>query len=404
MSDRLDALLERALAGHPLPADVTAEERLELERLLAAADVARASVTAIEAELEAARPAARARFERFLEAETRPRPAPSIARRRWEGWFGMPRLAGAAGLAAVLILVAAGALFLSRGAFDGPESALAAVLEPQSYAEVQGVVTAIEGEGANRVLRVQSALGEVDVAFDQETSVVAAGEAVEASAIVPGAEVLVGGVVTPERSITARTLAIHAARAEVPESIRARELPAGRGPVEGVVIVFQLLPSGERARVVIRGEQGTFVATVGPRAVRELLSVEGGPLGASIELRPDAPGTGLFLLRLLRATADPSAPGATPQATPATRDGLVRISGTILERRATVLRVRTPAGRIATVVITRHTRVLLGESGLTLTDFRAGETIIGHTVVVSGGIAEGGRINADVLLIGPKPE
>jgi len=83
--------------------------------------------------------------------------------------------------------------------------------------------------------------------------------------------------------------------------------------------------------------------------------------------------------------------------------GMVRVSGTLLAREGLVLTLATDRGT-ATVPLRPDTRVLVGESGITLREWAAGATGIGHTMTVSGGIdARSGVVVADVVVVGPKP-
>jgi hypothetical protein len=57
------------------------------------------------------------------------------------------------------------------------------------------------------------------------------------------------------------------------------------------------------------------------------------------------------------------------------------------------------------VVIRPETRILLGESDLTLEAIRNGERAIGHTVSIQGGrVPDSRRIVADVIAVGPRVE
>jgi hypothetical protein len=55
------------------------------------------------------------------------------------------------------------------------------------------------------------------------------------------------------------------------------------------------------------------------------------------------------------------------------------------------------------VIIRPGTRILPGDSGLTRDSIANGDTIIGHTIAVMGGLETGTRrLIADVIVLGPK--
>jgi hypothetical protein len=55
------------------------------------------------------------------------------------------------------------------------------------------------------------------------------------------------------------------------------------------------------------------------------------------------------------------------------------------------------------VVVRPDTRILLGESELTLEAIRDGERAIGHTISIQGGrVPDSRRLIADVIAVGPK--
>ena len=67
-----------------------------------------------------------------------------------------------------------------------------------------------------------------------------------------------------------------------------------------------------------------------------------------------------------------------------------------------MLTVQSARGPVQ-VLLNTDTRILLGESGLTLAAIRTGEKAVGHTIQVQGGLDRGtGRMVADVLVVGPK--
>ena len=101
----------------------------------------------------------------------------------------------------------------------------------------------------------------------------------------------------------------------------------------------------------------------------------------------------------------PAGAGTVTRPDAATTPGnpsLVKVNGVVLSRDGNVFVVQTRTGPLA-IVVTAETRIFLGESGLTVLAVRNGDSAIGHTVQVQGGLETGtGRVRADTVVVGAK--
>jgi hypothetical protein len=420
-NDRLDDLLDAALDTGAVPPEANAAQRAELELLLANARVLTAAAARAQSEAAAAMPVARARFERFLDTQQRTAtpispPAAPAKRRAFLGGVFAAHRALSLGAAAVLVVGVVLAAVGSQMFFGGAETA--AALVPGDFAQVSGVVTSVSGESDTRTVHVATDVGDLDIAVDADTSVVDDQAATDASAITPGTRVVVAGTVLDKRKIAARTLALSAGLVSArPAAVTLKELKALRSGLSGSVVSISLAPNGVRARVVIETASGErYLVIVNAKSAERLLALQRS-LGARV--RVTAMAAGLFTLEVdqpasppdatpaagdtpARATPTSAATSVASTLTPVAAPTLPAVQGVITARVANVLTVQT-AGDAVQVVITADTRILFSESGLTLAAIRTGETVIGHSVQVQGGLERrNGRLVADTIVVGPK--
>lgn len=438
-SERIDRLLDEALATGAVPSGATPEERAEVEQLLRAAGVLRISRAQAEQESGGSMPVARARFERFMASAASPAP-PRRRGRIGAGLFGWlfvaHRAMGTAATAAALAIVATVALFVSQNAFDGVETATAQVLTPGDYVQVGGVVAGATGAGEQRTVKVSSEFGDVEVALSSITSVVDDDAARDPSSIKKGDTVLVSGLVQKDRTIAAQTLAVSAETAPPPPKPQIRELKNFRPGIVGRVVLVSLGEDGQKARAVldVRGE--LLLVRISERSLRVLLQGGSSPLGIIVAVGQD-PGLppGVFTLALADAPGStrPSptpegkatvtrSPGATPggepsparspaaatstqasageSATPAPPLKFTGFKAIVLGRQGNILQVESAKG-VVKVVVRLETRLVIAGSGLAREALTSTEAIVGHEVTISGSLVEG-RVVADLIVFGPK--
>ena len=383
--ERMDDLLDRALESGIIPEDATAGERAELERMLAAADTLRAERAAIDAEAAAAKPIARARFQRAI-GDVAPQTARPTPKRRGRFAFGFGAIA-----AAVAVFVVA---VIAVQPFGGTQTASA--LSIDDYVQVPGVVTATS-ESAVTVSSPE--FGDIEVLVSDLTSVVDGETTSELENVQQGETVLISGLVRRAEinkvQIDARTLALAVRKPVAPGRADINELKEFREGVVGTITVLVVSPDGTTARVLLETEAGRRVlVNASPESVERLLEVDGSPVGLEVRVeRGDGLPDGVFNV----------VPG-DEQVIEEPGTGLVTVGGVIVGRRANVYQVRTQRG-IVRAVLRPSSRILLGRSGLTLEGIRDGDTAIGHAVRVTGGLEPGtNRLIVDIAVVGPKVE
>jgi hypothetical protein len=417
--ERIDALVDKALAAGSIPAGATPAERAEVETLLETMAVLGTARDAAEREAAASMPLAQARFQRHIAREQsaaalpqrtgrRARAARSLLRARGMAWVGSAAAVGAIVVAAVL---------LWRITLSEPTSAYAQVVEPGDYVQVEGVVL----ETSDGALSLKSALGDVDVELHDSTTVVDADTAQEVSTLEPGDRVLVSGIAGRGRKLVAQTLAVGGDSGEpAPRVITFKQLERLRPNLEGQVITYTISSDGTRGAVLIdAGDGERFLVHVDGASAAQLLARASTALGQRVRVVEESGITsGTFTLELpvLPPTDPTTIPGdQRPGAgTDRARPGLASVKGVvtnvevraatnsdrILEGLVTVQTLRGPVQ----VVVRLTTRILPGESGLTPGAGLRGEAT-GHTISVSGGIdTETGQVVADVIVMGPKLE
>ncbi|MEO6397800.1 MAG: hypothetical protein ABIP13_04985 [Tepidiformaceae bacterium] len=397
-TDRHDELLQRSLASGAVPADTTASERAELEPLLAVASAATRLRPAVQAESQAALPTARARFQRYVAAESAAAvlpgsvpPGPRFLGRVFAAnrALTMAVSVGVIGLFALLAVVAS-------QSFGGVETAAAQVLDESDYAQIQGVITATTGEGATRTATLSSDFGDLQLALGELPGITNADQVLDTSTLKAGDSVTVAGTVTKKdntTSVAARSVAVgksNANPAAKPRLIQLRELRKG---LEGRVTVFAVAKDGKAARVVLdtgNGEQ--FIVPVAAGSLAELLSANEALVGRRVTVSHEVGSPkGEFTLTAVPLSTAPVG----------SRLGLSGVAGVILSREGNFLRVQTERGP-AQVLLTAQTRIVIGPGAdLSVERIRTGNAAVGHAVVIQGGVDRTtGRLTADVVWVG----
>ena len=400
IADRLDLLLERALAEGAIPVDASAAERAELERLLAASDTLLAARASIQAEVEIALPVARARFERFLAAEA-PRSAGAASpplhwRRRLAAWLGggflgVPRFAAVAGPVAAVMLFAV--ILAIRGSFGAVETAVA--LESGDYVQFEGTVAGVRPAGEDLEVDVRSGAGRFLVLIPPAAVLKdAGGEELPATNLKAGAVVLVDGLVEAGK-VHATTMVLGEHRPAAPAKLtRLAEL---RGTVSGTVLLVRLAKSGTRGEVVVLTDDGQrVIVPVSGGSVEDLLHRFATALGERIEVRSVSGG----VFRLETAGGGDGQQAPTPRAG---RPALIASRGLVMSLSGERLQIRT-LDSVVDVAITSQTRFLAERSGLAPAEVRDGRAVLGHTVAVTGHRdPRAGILIADLVIVGPRP-
>ena len=414
-TSRFDALLAQALATGTIPAEATAAERGELEPLLrTGAILEQAGATAAE-EASTAMPIARARFERFLAAQAETAAAPAVATFPPRlGFFG--RLIHAnrglllAGGAVAIGLLAVVAVLGSQSFLTGTDTADAQVLTPDDFVQVQGVVSSVSLSNGVRTVTLQSEFGNVSIVLSDQTSIVEDQADAAPNLIAAGDRVLVGGIVGTDRSISAQTIAVTAMQTAPPKQSKAQQLKKLLPNLAGRVVLLAVANDGQSAHVLIEAANGKrYNIDVDAATAARLLTASSTVLGTNVSVNEGAtPNDSIFGLTLSGPAATTPVAGSTPSTSAAgcplvaaARDGFAGVCGVIVARDSNVLSVVDSSGQVHRVVIRATTRILLGESGLTVKSIRQGDTVIGHTIVVSGGLdGPNGRIVADLVVVG----
>jgi hypothetical protein len=409
--DRLDTLLDETLATGSIPEGVSPDERARLEELLASVSTLRRGAEAVRAEAEAAMPTARARFQRHLAAQGRPVPPaarPTASPRA--GFFGavIGSVFGSVGAlrlsasVAAVGLVALAAILLARP-FAGVDTASA--LSVDDYVQVQGVVT----DGGGDFVTVQSSeFGALRVALSENTSIVDSETVRDRSGLRPGDAVLVSGVVRDARKkdirIEANTLALAAGEpGAIPTPTPLKELRRLDGGLEGTITVLALAPDGRGARILVDAGGGhQLIVNVDRASAENFVADSTNVLGSRVRvIRDDALPGGVFRFEAMHGPGHTPPPASGDGMEPV-RPGLVHIQGVLTARDGDRATVQTGRGPV-TVLLRPQTRILVGQSGLTLEAVRSGERAIGHEITVRGGFDRDRQaVIADVVVIGPQ--
>jgi hypothetical protein len=392
VTDRIDDLLERALADGAIPADATDDERAEVERLRANAVQLTASRASLNAEADASMPTARARFERFVAAQQvhgRSRQAPRAARRAgFFGWFagGLRTYAAATAVLAVVVLAA----LLAPVVFDGAETASAQVLVPGDYVEFE----AVAGDSVDGALGVSADFGEVQVVVDDQTHVVdATGNA--PAQIGPGRHVVIAGVVGDDLRVRARTVAIADSQVERPDQKRPRPLEELRDQLIGRVVAVAFGADG-RPRIVLAAPNDSLVINVQPESLEAFLNAVDAPVGSAVRvIRLDGVPRGVFGVEL----AGDIAP-ATPDPGQPERPRILTFAGVVTGRTGAIVTIETELRGPVQVRVTLDTQFRIGDPSVLAEEVR-GERVIGRFVTVQAVPdlqSQGGLVAVTVLV------
>ncbi len=411
-TDRLDALLDETLATGSIPEGATPDERARLDELLASVSTLRRGAEAVRAEADAAMPVARARFQRHLAAGNRPAPpATPPAARTHAGFFGgfLGGVFGSVGAlrlsasVAAVGLVALAAILLARP-FAGVETASA--LSVDDYVQVQGVVAEAGGD----FVTVQSSeFGTLRVGLSDTTSIVDSETVRDRSDLRPGDAVLVSGVVRDARKkdirIEANTLALAAAGepGALPTPTPLKELRTLDDRLEGTITVLALAPDGRGARILIDAGRGhQLIVNVDRASAESFVADSTNALGSRVRIvRDDSLPRGQFRFEALHGPDGGPPPGGG-HGMGGMRPELVHIQGVLTARDGDRATVETDRGPV-TVLVRPQTRILVGQSGLTLDAVRNGERAIGHEITVRGGLDRAREaVIADVVVLGPR--
>jgi len=404
-TNRIDQLLEDALATGVLPVSASPAERAEVELLLATVGSARVLSATVDAESQQAMPTARARFQRHVASETAavaPATRSPIAAGPQRGFLGRMfvahrALAVASSAAAVGIVALVAVVALQS--LDGVQTASAQVLNENDYAQLQGVITATSGEGAARTATLSSDFGDLQIALGDLSSVTNADQPVDASTLKTGDAVTVAGTVAKNdktTTIAARTLEVVKGSDKPvakPKLTPLRDLPPG---FEGRITALAVAKDGKSARALINGGSGEqFVVIIDAKSLGSLLDDSGAAVGRRVRVTQE-PGSARGEFSLVSVVP----PG---QPTALSRPRLAGVAGVVLGRQGNVFRVQTDRGP-AQVVLTAETRIAIGpEAGLTVERVRGSNSVVGHAVIIQGGVDRAtGRLTADVIWVGAK--
>lgn len=401
MSDRIDELLALALEGAQLPADVTDAERQELEQLLESRTLMRRAAAGLEEELNAAMPVARARFQRFLDAETRPAPVqPREAAEQghrllpWGPAFALPRVALISAPVLVLAAVALVAVVVLNNAFGDVEVALA----EGDYFQAEGVVREARPADGGLEVVVETGAGRFSVDVAADARIQRDGVDADSSALMPGTVVVVDGLVGQGRRVKASNVLIGSHTPPLPQPLS--RPPDDCGPLEGAIVLFRLAANGDVGEVVLKGPGGgPFVVPVDGVSVEGLLRRFPTALGQRIVLTP-IPDTRLF--RIDFPASDQGSPSDLEPPSPAAGRPALTIRGVVLEGAREGVLLATRDGRIK-VGTGPGTRLLANSSGLGGDELRDRASLVGHVVVVVGHpVGQDGQFVAAVVIVGPK--
>ena len=304
-------------------------------------------------------------------------------------------------------LIAVIALFASQSLFSGTETADAQVLVPDDFVQVQGVAGSVSVVDGVRTVTLQSEFGNVDVLLSADTSIVQDQANAASTAIKPGDSLLVGGVVAAGGAVSAQTVAVTAAQTAPPKQSKALQLKKLLPNLGGRIVLLAIANDAKSAHVLIETANGKrYNVNVDAATAARLLTSSANALGASVSVNDGAsPNDDVFGLTVdSSGGTTPSLANGCPLLSTA-HPGFAGVCGVIVGRKGNVLSVMDNSRTLHEVAIRPATRILLGESGLTAKSIRQGDSVIGHTIVVSGGLdASGNRIVADLVVVGKKFE
>ncbi len=382
--DRLDRLLEETLLTGEFPEGLTAAEHQELQRLIASASLLQPAGRAASSEAEATLPAASLRFRRHMTAA--PRPEGRAPAR----WFAGHRTGLAVFGTAAAALVFGLALFAGYQWTTG-DVETAAAIAPGDFVQLQGTIESAQNSPAGQSLRVNTALGQLDVNISPAATV-SEGEAPRAaSTLRPGEGLVLSGHVGKGRKIEAQSVAV--SKIDRPPDVPITRLHEARESFTARVLSVALTEDGALARgVVVSGAGDRFLVHVDAAAAARLFESASTLPGTSVQVQ-QAPGAkrGVFELRILNGTEP--AP---------VRPSLGEVRGTVVSRHLNELTVNTRKGPVR-VQIHRGTRFSITSGALDRpVDDVSSVPLAGHTVTISGGPGPGGVFIADLVVVGAK--
>lgn len=392
-TDRLDELLDLELMGDDLPDDLTSDEREELDTLLQARLTLESSKESVEAELNAALPVAKARFERFLSVEQQPASVNRGEKQR--GWFGralaIPRFAAIGAPALALGAIAVLALFLLNSSFRDVDVAVA--LSEGDYVQFEGTIGKATTVGDRVELTLDSGAGSFQVTVAGNTRILRDGFVSSMSALTPGAVVVVDGVVGGEQKVVAGNVLF--GTHVPPEPARLQQYDGQREPIRGGIVLFRLPQDGLVGELVLQvGPGRRVVIPVDGHSLESLLRRFSTALGETVVVTP-IPGSPLFRIEV------PGNGVLLEPPTPADgRPALVTLRGVVLEFGPDGAVLVTQNGR-ENVIVTPETKILGQDSGLTPLQLGDRNSIVGHGAAVVGFHDEvAGGFVADLVIIG----
>jgi len=399
--ERLDELLEFALRTGALPDDATDDERAELEPLLGAANTIDESAASLATEAAATMPIARARFERFIAAESAPVPAREVAPQASRGWigrvFGSMRPLAATGVAAAVVVLVVVAFVGGDLIGSGTSTALALEVDPGDYLQVEGVVTEVtEGEDGPRI-RLETEAGFIELDLSVDTSVLHDARAMGIRDVRVGQRLSVAGLVNEQRRVRAAVLSVRAEDGDAPQKVQVDEAKNLGDSFVGDIVAVRFDKTQRSGTVLVRLPDGKVTKFVLEGAqLAGFISGQGFGPGASVRLTHT--GDGFVIAPIERA-------GDRCELPPGTLDrlGQETICGILLAQEGLNLTLRTIDGVIELKLV-RDAHIQVSEaSGVTLQEVLEQGGAIGHGILVTGH-KRGDVFIVGIVIVGPVVE
>jgi len=380
--DPRDELLRRELED---AANGDESDVVRIDDMVEAARALRASAELTRLEASAAQGAARARFQQQLRSQ----PPATMKPRRWQSPMRPVRRAWFAvgSVAAVLAIIVLAAVLLPSLS-GNVETAAAQVLVPGDVVQVEGVVREVPGEGGGDVV-VASDFGDVPLRLDGDSVFIDGDSEAGGVELKAGDQVVVSGLVEPDRRLRASAISISARQQQPPTRRPLERIERIEEVLDARVVAVAMTGDGETVRVVLAAGDRRLLTVVPAVTVLGLFD-GGGALGRGVRFSPPAEGAEqAFDVELSPSERAPS--------------GIVGVRGVIGAAGDHILTVATLDGRVR-VRITARTRIGFGISGLDAESFDGGRGAVGHTIGANGRVdRETGEVVADVVLIGRPP-
>ncbi|HJP41527.1 MAG TPA: hypothetical protein QGF35_07455 [Dehalococcoidia bacterium] len=398
--DRLDHLLDEALATGDVPSDASPTEREEIERLLQASRTVREAKALVDAGAEASMLVAKARFERFLTQEARSSAgatdaSPSRVARVFgllAGGRSIPKFAAIGGPVAAAVLLIAVVVIVLQGAFDDVDTAIA--LESGDYVQLQGKIADIEEQGDDLLVRVESPAGVYSASVTQGTALRNFDSEILRSALKRGITVALDGIVSDQGVLVANTVAV--GDFSVPDRQSPEPITDARDSIKATIVMVRLSEDGSSGHVVFENDAGRhFIVPVDGRAFEALLHRFSNSLGERIEVRPPSQEGGAFQIDVLKPSD-----GVEPLPLPRKLPPLIHVRGEVVRVADGFLELRNADGTIV-VRLTPSTRILAKGVGLLPQDIVEKDAAVGFTVTVTGRIdPTSDQLIASVVTVG----